>query len=100
MNFFIFKRDPPFYQEVVKPYVENKLEKTFIDWYMLGADEGADSIYTRKILDYFEIESKIQFLNFFEVCLLVEVTLKYGSDRQKNKAKNLARMHIMEQQNE
>ena len=38
LNFFIYKKDKPFFKSVVKPYIENKREKTFLDHYLLGAD--------------------------------------------------------------
>ena len=36
LNYFLFKRDRPFYDEVVKPYIQSKMEKSFIDWYLLS----------------------------------------------------------------
>ena len=89
LNFFLYKRDREFYDQVVKDFIGNKMEKTFVDWYLLGIDLGKDSIYIKNILAYFEIESKIQRLNFIEICLLVEVSFKYGEQRHKDKARSL-----------
>ena len=36
LNFFIFKKDHEFFKQVVREVIENKLEKTFIDNYMLA----------------------------------------------------------------
>lgn len=36
LNFFLHKFDKPFYDEVVGPFIESKMEKTFIDWYLLS----------------------------------------------------------------
>lgn len=51
---------------MVKPFIENKLEKTVVD-YCLLEDEGA--------LEYLELD-KLQKLNPFEKCLLVDYLVK------------------------
>ena len=38
LNFFIYKKDPPFFQNVVKPYLANKKHKTFMDMWLLEMD--------------------------------------------------------------
>ena len=38
LNFFLSQRDPKFFAAVVKPYLENKKDKTFLDHYLTGAD--------------------------------------------------------------
>jgi len=38
LNFFIARKDPDFFAAVVKPYLANKRDKTFMDHYLLGAD--------------------------------------------------------------
>jgi len=38
LNFFIAERDPEFFASVVKPYLANKKDKTFVDRYLLGED--------------------------------------------------------------
>ncbi|MCO6456975.1 MAG: hypothetical protein J5I93_16875 [Pirellulaceae bacterium] len=38
LNFFLYKRDPEFFQQVVAPYLANKLHKTFLDRCLLGED--------------------------------------------------------------
>ncbi|RLJ01809.1 MAG: hypothetical protein DRP11_03850, partial [Candidatus Aenigmatarchaeota archaeon] len=38
LNFFIYKKDKKFFQKVVKPYLKNKFQKTFVDKYLLGED--------------------------------------------------------------
>lgn len=42
LSFFLFKKDPEFFQTVIKPYLENKKDKTFIDRYLLDQDLSAD----------------------------------------------------------
>ncbi|MEM7013970.1 MAG: hypothetical protein AAF585_21125, partial [Verrucomicrobiota bacterium] len=36
MNFFVARRDPQFFNQVVRPYLTNKRDKTFVDDYLLG----------------------------------------------------------------
>ncbi len=36
LNFFLFRKDKAFFNEVVKPFLANKKEKTFLDHWLLG----------------------------------------------------------------
>ncbi len=36
LNFFLFHKDPEFFNEVIKPYLANKNDKTFMDEWLLG----------------------------------------------------------------
>jgi len=38
LNFFLYKKDPQFFADVVKPFIANKYDKTFMDRYLLGDD--------------------------------------------------------------
>ena len=38
LNFFIFKKDPGFFEKVVGPYLKNKKDKTFLDRFLTGED--------------------------------------------------------------
>ena len=38
LNFFIHEKDPETFERVVKPYLANKLAKTFLDRWLLGED--------------------------------------------------------------
>ncbi len=40
LNFFLFKKDPAFFDQVVKPALADKKDKTFLDKWLLGADLG------------------------------------------------------------
>jgi hypothetical protein len=40
LNFFLFKKDREFFAAVVRPYLANKKDKTFLDHYLLEADLG------------------------------------------------------------
>jgi len=38
LNFFLSRKDKPFFDKVIKPYLANKKDKTFMDEYLLGLD--------------------------------------------------------------
>ena len=38
LSFFLFKKDPEFFQSVIKPYLANKKDKTFLDRFLLEDD--------------------------------------------------------------
>ena len=38
LNYFVFRKDPKFFGEVVKPYLANKFDKTFLDEWLLGLE--------------------------------------------------------------
>ena len=38
LNFFIARKDPDFFKQVVRPYLQNKMHKTFMDHYLLEND--------------------------------------------------------------
>ena len=93
VNFFLFKKDKPFFKRVVLLLIKNKLEKQFVDQYLLassdlgGSDIAATSSaqssatkeYKQYILRHVEHYHDVESLNIFEQCLLVEFTLLYGS---------------------
>ena len=41
LHFFLYQKDPAFFGEVVRPFLANKLEKTFLDHWLLGDDLSA-----------------------------------------------------------
>src|SRR5207244_172081 len=41
LHFFLAKKDPAFFREVVKPYLANKKDKTFLDRWLLEEDLSA-----------------------------------------------------------
>ncbi|MBC8355256.1 MAG: hypothetical protein H8E66_25045 [Planctomycetes bacterium] len=41
LNFFVFKKDPEFFDEVVRSYLTNKKDKTFLDHWLLINELGA-----------------------------------------------------------
>jgi hypothetical protein len=36
LNFFILKKDKEFFENVVLDKINTKMEKTFVDWYLLS----------------------------------------------------------------
>lgn len=38
LNFFLYRKDPAFFGEVIAPYLRNKKDKTFLDLYLLDGD--------------------------------------------------------------
>ncbi|KAL4440764.1 hypothetical protein ABPG74_013745 [Tetrahymena malaccensis] len=62
LNLFIFCKDPPFFQDFVKPFIQNKIEKTFIDHFLIN-----DSKYLLSNLS----ASSISDLNALETVLLI-----------------------------
>ncbi|MCB9638529.1 MAG: hypothetical protein H6727_06425 [Myxococcales bacterium] len=38
LNFFLYRHDNAFFNKVIKPYIANKYEKTFLDRWLLGQD--------------------------------------------------------------
>ena len=38
LNFFLLHKDPEFFAEVIRPYLENKFDKTFLDDWLLDRD--------------------------------------------------------------
>ena len=52
LNFFLSKRDPEFFNSVVRPFLLCKMEKTFVDLYLLEK-------YDPLISTYNNLESKL-----------------------------------------
>ena len=97
MNFFLFKRDKEFYNKAVKMLIENKLEKTFIDHFLLGMDiAGRDNEHAQFVLSYIGHRLRVDTLNTFEQCLLIEFTLLKGNDEEKANARIVAQNTLLE----
>ncbi len=41
LNLFLQRKDPAFFESVVRPFIANKFAKTFVDHYLLGDELGA-----------------------------------------------------------
>ena len=89
LNFFLFKKDKVFFEKVVLHLVMNKLEKQFIDHYLLASsstDKDPDFKHSKHVLGNISSSTSVEELNLFERCLLIEFTLSNGSDTEKKKA--------------
>lgn len=71
MNLFIRKRDPEYFRAVVVPLIQCKMEKQFIDYYLL--EDYAH------VAQYFE---KVDQLNAMEQCLLVDSLIQVGEEEK------------------
>ena len=80
VNFFLYFKDHDYFSKVIKPFIMNKMEKTFVDYWLLGDHEA--------LLKY---SSLIEFrkMNAFERCLLVEALMKDNADEAKKLAENI-----------
>ena len=92
MNLFLSKHDRSFFDKYALPLISGKLEKTFVDWYLLSE---MSTIHLRQICNVIDNDYMLQQLNIFELCLLIETCLKHGSAEQQTAAKALATSQIM-----
>lgn len=85
MNFFLYFKDTEYFEEVVKPSIASKMEKTLIDYFLLEEYEQVEKYKQVAVFDS---------LNALEQCLLIAVvnmtdseTAKMLADQFINKAK-------------
>lgn len=69
LNFFVFKKDPVYFKDTVKPFIQSKMEKQFIDFYLLGQ--------TAQVLKHSELYL-FEKLNALEQCLAVDIMKQKG----------------------
>eukprot|EP01022_Parablepharisma_sp_SALTPOND_P023502 TRINITY_DN4_c0_g1_i6.p1 TRINITY_DN4_c0_g1~~TRINITY_DN4_c0_g1_i6.p1 ORF type:complete len:2304 (-),score=338.43 TRINITY_DN4_c0_g1_i6:3914-10825(-) len=79
LHLFIYKKDPEYFNKVVKVYLQNKMEKTFIDYYLLGN--------ITEMLEFANSPSMFESMNPLEKALLVEALVLNG---KKDLAKGIA----------
>lgn len=80
-NVFLYFKDHSYFETVVKPFLSNKIEKTFIDFWLLSI--------TPKILEWASIQKSYE-LNAFERCMLVKTLVAEGKvDRAKEIAESM-----------
>ena len=72
MNLFLYFKDLEYFNNVVKPFIGSKMEKTFIDHWLLGED---DAILHYQDIGYFDK------LNALEQALLVFTIVRYDTDK-------------------
>jgi hypothetical protein len=69
LNLFTYFKDPTYFSTVVKPFIACKLEKTFIDYYLLDMKD--------QVVECTNI-AKLVMMNALEKCLLVEALMRHG----------------------
>jgi hypothetical protein len=69
LNIFIKNKDPSYFKHTVKPYLQCKMEKLFVDHYLLENN--------RQVLAYTQ-SHLINDLNALEQCMLVDVLCRTG----------------------
>ncbi len=69
-NYFLYKRDQDFFQNIVKPFLKHKMEKSFVDLYLLGCYE--------QIIKTYNTFLNFDKLNTFEQCLLIDALVQKG----------------------
>lgn len=67
VNFYIYMKDKEYFERVVKPFLTNKFEKTFMDYFLLGK---------YKFVTGFKDAVEFSKLNAFEKVLLLAVLVK------------------------
>ena len=72
MNLFVYFKDHRYFNKVAKPFIASKMEKTFIDYWLLGEDDA--------ILHYQDI-GNFDKLNALEQSLLVFTVIKHDADK-------------------
>ena len=97
VNFFLYFKDHDYFTKVVKPFIVNKMEKSFIDFWLIGDHEAVIKHRSLKLLNK---------INAFEKCLLVAELMKNNdhTDEAKALADNLklvakSREEIIESRN-
>ncbi len=86
---FLKLKDPKYFEEVVRPFLTNKMEKTFVDYWLLEYDAALNTfeephsknfIWSKFILE-------LKDLNSFEQCLLISYLVIKG---KKERAQQIA----------
>ncbi|KYQ94471.1 hypothetical protein DLAC_04770 [Tieghemostelium lacteum] len=76
LNFFIYKKDKEFFEKVVLPFVECKMNKTFIDFYLTSNKV--------RLQDFVQDTYKFNQLNTLEKILLGEVFPEHAKSIENN----------------
>jgi hypothetical protein len=88
VNLFLYFKDPAFFASVIHPFITNKMEKAFIDHWLLSNHA--------EVLSHCDLHS-FNSLHAFEKCLLISTVVQ----KDKQEAQRLAhRMKLSAEQNE
>jgi len=72
LHFFIKKRDLDYFDAVVRPVIQSKLEKSLVDLYLIDDFASVVAYQDRKI-------NVFENLNAFEKCLFIDSLVSLGS---------------------
>ena len=72
LHFFIKKRDLDYFEAVVRPVIQSKLEKSLVDLYLIDDFASVVAYQDRKI-------NVFEHLNAFEKCLFIDSLVNLGS---------------------
>lgn len=73
LNLFLYFKDREYFDKVVKSFIACKLEKTFVDYYLLDMFEF--------VLEFAYLP-KLTHLNALEKCLLLEALVRHGKKEE------------------
>ena len=88
VNLFIYFKDPEYFKSVVRPFIANKMEKSFIDLWLVG---DHDAVIKYKAIEHFDR------LNTLEKCLLISEVVK---DNKEEAQVLVNRIKLLSDQNE
>ena len=91
VNLFIYFKDPEYFKSVVRPFIANKMEKSFIDLWLV---EDHDAAIKYKAIEHFDR------LNTLGKCLLISEVVKDNKEEAQvlaNKIKLLSFQKIIYQ---
>ena len=82
LHLFLSQKDPEFFKSIIAPYLQNKLQKTFIDLYLLNCDLGI-----------FHEPANFEKLNAAEKALLAQRSPEHREAIARRLAEDQARLH-------
>ena len=89
-NIFLKLKDPQYFQKIVKPFLECKMEKQFVDYYLLDNHSHLVKIYNNL--------ERLSQINAFEKCLLVDSLVQTGN--QEDAVRLVDHIRIIKEANE
>lgn len=89
-NIFLRLKDPQYFQKIVKPFLECKMEKQFVDYYLLDNHSHLVKIYNNL--------ERLSQINAFEKCLLVDSLVQTGN--QEDAVRLVDHIRIIKEANE
>jgi hypothetical protein len=87
LHLFIKKHDPNFFDQVVKGFISSKMEKFFMDYFLI--DDFTEVLK-------FATQDNQSKLNYFEKCLLIDVLIRSETALNKQIAEGLAHKMALE----